>query len=113
MCSPECVALHGQLERLNSKLIANQTSPDLPMGIHEKFSNIQLDRTVYISVLTLIMQGLCDAISKRGKVQMIHWGRLPLPPCAAMHVCCCTSEARMKAGIHAVYEASRHLKWTR
>lgn len=39
---------------------------------------------------------------------MNHWGRLPLAPCASMHACCCTSEPKMKAGIHAV-EASLHL----
>lgn len=63
---------------------------------------------MYISVVTLIMQGLCDAISKRGKVQINHWGRLPLPPLASMHACCRTSEPKMKAGIHAV-EVSPHL----
>lgn len=81
--------------RLNSSLIANQTtvSPDLPTGHSKKFlvfkySAGTLGRTVYISVVTLIMQGLCDAISKRGKVQLNHLGRIPLPPCASMHACC-------------------------
>lgn len=115
VCSPECTPLHGQLERLNCELIANQTT-SIPRPAHGhsekllvfKYSAGPLCRTVYISVATLIMQGLCDAISKRGKVQMNHWGRIPLPPCASMHACCCTSEPKMKAGIHVV-EASLHL----
>lgn len=60
----------------------------------------QLDRTVYISVMTLIMQSLCDAITKGGKVQINHWGRIPLSPCVSMHAYCCASELKMKAGIH-------------
>lgn len=44
MCSPECMTLHGQLERLNRKLIANHNkiSPDLPMDIQESFWVLQI-----------------------------------------------------------------------
>lgn len=59
-----------------------------------------LGGTVYVNVATLIMQCFCDAISKRGKVQMNHWGRILLPPCASMHARCSTSEPKMETGTH-------------
>lgn len=55
----------------------SEEHPDLPLtaklGLF-KYSVGTLGRTVDRSVVTLIMQGLCDAISKRGKVQIYHWG---------------------------------------
>lgn len=101
VCSPECMALQRQLESLNSKLIANQTSSDLrPVGFQMflvfKYSVGTLGRTVHVSVVTLIMQGLCDAISKTEEKFKWITGGHPLPPCMPA-----AREPKLKAGIHA------------
>lgn len=58
-CLFECMTLQGQLKRLNRERSRRKRSSWVSNTLGA------FGKTMCVSVVTLIMQGLCDAISKR------------------------------------------------